>query len=538
MPDLPSSLEIAVAPAVEAVRRQWQQPLGDIHNKLGNIVGAGSLAIAFDCNDQDFVFALTSRWPLGHDFTHSLYETDMLKLADTLNGLVRLYAIETGQERLHVVLEARRGKPELPGWWRANGSAPVMFATYAFDTNFAQVGLFGDLTDAYTDMDLLNHPHRLLVAIGPATPIMVDADGGEIELDADEDRLASLKRWNQRLALQINQLLAATFGGGEAELEAVVEALSKVRDLSSRLAVQLIERESRLRRRSIKRDDPTNELYDSLRPRAGMRAGPLPQIDPKADSETRLGETLAGLQTALKSDGLTSAMNPAARADLQKSLDDLVAAPNPMSVKPQPKKKPEPISMQKQPERRAVAPVAKSAPKPGPSAAMIALLCLLASGAIAKDDGHFGVKPYRDTMKYYEYADNDDPRVSSGGNGRTSLHSPVAPADSANKPALQKKTVKKPVSKKPAKKNDAYRPAAPTDNESAIPSPAGKWEEDKNNCAGKAAKTARRRYGNVAIETYSDGEEGEAIIDGQRYTYRCSGNADTGLLEFRADKGN
>ena len=553
MPDLSSPLDDSAAPTSAAsasaapagrARRQWQQPLGEIHNKLGNIVGAGSLAFSFDCNDQDFVFALTSRWPLGTDFTHSLYETDTLKLADALNGLVRLYAIETGQERLHVLLEARRGKPELPGWWRgSDGNAPVLFATYAFDTNFAQVGLFGDLNDAYAEMDLLNQPHRLLVAIGPATPVMVDADGGEIELDGDEERLLSLKRWNQRLALQINQLLAATFGGGETEVEAVVEALSKVRDLSSRLAVQLIEREGRLRRRAARRDDLTDELYDSMRPRAGKRAGPHlhTQVDPGADaksrigaetksrigadSETRLGETLAGLQNALKSEGLTNAMNPAVRADLRKSLDTLVAtnvvatnvvaAPKPQAG--QPAKQPKPVK----PE---AASLAKSAPKPG--AAMVVLLCLCAFGAAARDASHgggsFGLAPYRDTMRYYEYADNTDPRLSSGGNGTVTPH-------------------RRAVKKKPPK-DDSYKPAqvpaAPAVSESAIPSPPGKWDENKNNCAGRAAHTARRRYGNVPIEVFSDGQEGAAFIGGKRYTYRCSGDPQTGLLVFRPDQAS
>ena len=296
LPDASPATAARPSPAGEGLRRQWQQPLGDVHVKLGNLVGAASLQFSFDCSDQDFVLALTTRWPIGVDSTSSLYETDMLKLAEALNGLARLYAIETGTTHLHVLLEARRGSFKLPGWW---DGAPVLFATYAFDTANAQVGLFADAGDAAEDMPLLNQPHRLLVAIGPATPELATANGEEVLLDADEERLRALKRWNQQLALQINTLLADTFAGGEEEIEKVVEALSKVRNLSTRLALHILQREQQRARAKKKPADALSaDLYEARRHHRARRDAP------SLDAADTLSGTIGELKEALQSETL------------------------------------------------------------------------------------------------------------------------------------------------------------------------------------------------------------------------------------------
>lgn len=302
-------------PEDESIRRIWQQPLGDVHVRLNNIVAPQGLKIRFDTNDADFVFELGSRWPISSDFTAMVYEADIIKLADALNALVRQYAIETGHTRLHVLLEARRGQFELPGWW---SGSPIMFATYAFDTAFAEVGLFTNLDDAYGDMDLLTQPHRLLVAIGPATPDMLEVDEEGAWIDPDAERLRALKRWNQQMALQINMLMADIFGGGEEAMHSVVDALSKIRDLSKRLSDQILRLEKRAYRPDKKmKNDADGDLYNL--PSASMRQPGRLNMD-ELETPGDVKESLADLRGALTQESQNKNIAPGMRLELQKGL--------------------------------------------------------------------------------------------------------------------------------------------------------------------------------------------------------------------------
>lgn len=303
----------APAPAVDSVRRQWQHPLGDVHAKLNSIIGSAPVLLRFDASDADFVFELTSRWPISQDFTASTYEADIIKLADALNELVRLYAIETGNTQMHFLIEARRGHFDIPGWWVG---APCLFATYAMETGFAEVGLFSNFTEAYEDMDLLSQPHRMLVAIGPATPDMVEGTG-DAWLDPDEERLRALKRWNQQMALQINTLIADIFGGGEAAMEEVVKGLSRIRDVSSRLSAQILRLEKRAYRPRLS-DQREQELYDMPRP-STRQAGKL-DLSGDVGHPGELAETLADLRGAIKQEAQSQSIPPEMRRELQNGL--------------------------------------------------------------------------------------------------------------------------------------------------------------------------------------------------------------------------
>lgn len=363
----------------ERARRVWQQPLGDVHVKLGTVVGSAPLLLRFDTSDSEFVFGLSARWPIHADQTASLVEADAIKLADALNGLVRLYAIETGNTRLHVLVEARRGKFEVPSWW---ANAPVLFATYAFDTGFAQVGLFADLNDAYGDMDLLTQPHRLLVAIGPATPEHLrrekdTADGAWI--DPDAERLKALKRWNQQLSMQLNRLLADIFSGGEAEMEAIVDGLSRMRDTSTRLSAQILKMEKRVHKPKVAAPDT---------PAAPKAAAPVRQ-------EPTLDEFVAHLRAGLKRGA--GAATQAGRV-MKENLDTLVKIE---SAKP--------AASKLEPELPKTKQTAKKKPM-APGITLALMLLLLAAPAAARTCAtglHSGLEPYPDIMKGCGYLAKD-----------------------------------------------------------------------------------------------------------------------------------
>lgn len=226
---------------VAAYARVWEQPLGEtLHTKMNRLVGPRALHLEFDCSDLDFAAMLTGTWPQPEETqTNNLVfdHIGLVKLVDVFNQLVRLYALETGNTRVHVLVEARRGLVGVPSWW---ADAPCLFATYGLDTQMADVCLAENPSAAFGALPYLAQPYRLILAVGPATPEALRTDDGDAWLDVEDRQLRSLQRWEQQLSRQLAQMLAFTFDGSMYDEEAIVDALATMRGYASkvRTAVQ------------------------------------------------------------------------------------------------------------------------------------------------------------------------------------------------------------------------------------------------------------------------------------------------------------
>ncbi|MGE3769619.1 MAG: hypothetical protein AB7G06_01560 [Bdellovibrionales bacterium] len=236
------------------VLRQWVHPLGMLQAKLNRVVGHGALQLEFECSDEDFAMTMTSRWPQSTDQleAHLLFDhVGLVRIAEALNELVRLYAIETGHTRLHVLLEARRGLVGVPPWW---DDAPCLFATYGFDTQSGEVCI-GKPDDVFDEMAWLAKTHRLLLAVGPAMPNELRGDGDEAWNDAEATQIRALQRWEQQLIQQLARLQSFTFGGGMMDEEAIVDALSTMRSYAGKVRRTIRDVTNRQRQKNTKPDE-------------------------------------------------------------------------------------------------------------------------------------------------------------------------------------------------------------------------------------------------------------------------------------------
>lgn len=329
------------------LNRTWVQPLPG-HARLSALVGPEPLHLEFECDDDDFEFAFSSSWPLSSATSTlsvlgksqaSSRQADIVKIAETLNRLVRLYAVETGNTHMHVLVEARRGVVGVPPWWDEH---PCLFATFAFDTNFSEVGLFSDPVQAFAAMEMVMVPHRLMLAVGPARPDWTESDDEEAWLDADSQRINALKRIEAQISKDIARLMANTHNelaqmmmdaeqGGLQMEEALVEGLSRVRGAVQKMRGAIIGYEQR---RSKKRTakltlDPRLET-----PAPVKRQRVLNNITAAMADRHTLASTVRELQGVLKKESASAKMPLPARATFRRGLTALTTLEQTLRGKP------------------------------------------------------------------------------------------------------------------------------------------------------------------------------------------------------------
>lgn len=332
------------------LNRTWPQPL-EIHARLSSLVGPAPLHLDFDCADEDFEFALTSSWPrvdtaAGQALVGKTHvparEADLLKLAETLNGLVRIYALETGTTAMHVLVEARRGVLGVPPWW---DGAPCLFAVFGFDTGFSEAGLFTDPMQAFAAMEMIMTPHRLLLAVGPARPEWHEDTGEEAWLDADARRIAALKRIEADMSKDIARLMANTVDltrlmadaemGGMAMEEALMDGLSRVRGAVQKMRGAILGYEMK---RSHKRAQKAGRELKLEAPTPAATPAPQQQRQKEnqalADLAERqtLAKTVRELQTVLRQESASPKMPLPARATFRRSLTALTTLESVLQV--------------------------------------------------------------------------------------------------------------------------------------------------------------------------------------------------------------
>ncbi len=276
--------------------RLWDQPLGDIlHAKLNRLVGPDALRLEFDTSDADFTMALTSKWPVTRQQdSHLVFDhVGLMKLADVMNTLVRLYALETGHTFVHALVEARRGIAAVPSWW---AEAPCLFVTYGFDTQQGQVCFADDPAAAFAAMRWLDNPHRLLLAIGPGTPVHLRRDEKDIWADADAEHLRALQRWEQQLSQQLARLLSFTDGGGMFAEEALVNALSTMRGHAQRVRGSIIDIQRRRQRQQPVTENDVQGLVQAMHDLKGALQGRSVRPDVSLPERAALRRSLSALQ--------------------------------------------------------------------------------------------------------------------------------------------------------------------------------------------------------------------------------------------------
>lgn len=334
MPADPYSLaKPAFAPAVVqgtiTPNQVFTQRIGN-HARLGTLVGPEPLHLEFDCADADFEFALTSSWPLvaGSDAvvvnsknSTRVRQAEVVQLAEALNALVRLYAIETGNTNMHVLVEARRGVIGVPAWWDGH---PCLFAAYSFDTTYNEVGLFTDPMQAFAAMDMLSTPHRLLLAVGPARPEWAEGEDEAAWADADAQRIAALKKVEQQISKEIARLMASTAdiarmmadfdGGGMASEEALMDGLARVRGAVQKMRGAILGYEQRRHKKAAPKTSALEE--PRLTGRVRSPAAKLTQ-------RQTLASTVRELQTVLKRESNSPKLPLPARTTFRRSLTAL-----------------------------------------------------------------------------------------------------------------------------------------------------------------------------------------------------------------------
>ena len=281
----------------------WDQPLGDtLHSKLNRLVGPEALHLEFDTTDADFVMALTSKWPMNITRDdHLVFDhVGLMKLADVMNALVRLYVMETGHTFVHIRVEARRGIGDMPSWW---ADAPCLFVTYGFDTQQGQVCFADSPASAFGIMRWLDNPHRLLLAVGPGTPAHLRRDDGDVWADADAEHLQALQRWERQLSQQLARLLSFTDGGGMFAEEALVDALSTMRGHAGKVRTSIIDIQQRRKKpRPVAEPEGyslTHAVHD-LKSAMQMRAGKASVSVPERAALRRSLGVLEKLENSMK----------------------------------------------------------------------------------------------------------------------------------------------------------------------------------------------------------------------------------------------
>lgn len=333
--------------AETGTNRVWSQPLPG-HARLGALVGPEPLHLAFDCTDDDFEFALTSSWPLTASTTSlsvtgkahaNSRQADLMKVAETLNSLVRLYAIETGNTNMHVLVEARRGVVGVPPWW--DGS-PCLFATFAFDTAYSEAGLFTDPVQAFAAMEMVMTPHRLLLAVGPARPDWSEGDEEEAWIDADSQRIAALKRVESQISKDIARLMANTHNelaqmmmdaetGGMHMEEALVEGLSRVRGAVQKMRGAILGYEHRRSKKHtvVKVNEPRVET-----PSPSKRMRTQNDVTAALVGRQTLASTVRELQVVLKKESTSPKVPLPARITFRRGLTALTTLEQSLKVRP------------------------------------------------------------------------------------------------------------------------------------------------------------------------------------------------------------
>lgn len=329
-----------------AINSVWSEKLVE-HARLSALVGPDPLHIQFDCADDDFVFALTSSWPAaaGTDAlrvstkqtTNTRY-ADVLNLAENFNRLVRLYALESGNTHMHVLVEARRGVVGVPAWWDGH---PCLFAIYAFDTTFSEVGLFSDPMQAFAALEMISTPHRLMLAVGPARPEWAESEDGEAWIDADAQRILALKRVEAQISKDIARLMASTSDisrlmadaeqGGMYMEEALVEGLARVRNAVQKMRGAIMGYQHR-RSKKFEPQRPGEPKIEQPSPVKRMRV----QNSMNAEMAERgaLAKTVRELQGVLKKESNSQSIPLPARQTLRHGLTALTTLEQQFNAKP------------------------------------------------------------------------------------------------------------------------------------------------------------------------------------------------------------